>query len=77
MAKDRTGHLFSFAKAESLRSQHFLPTAAYGLAFKGCGPSAWNDLTLELYSFLMAHPSKFYIFLKSFFGRDWAGSTSK
>src|SRR6218665_1305578 len=31
------------------------------------GPSAWNDLPFELWSLLMAHPTKFYISLKSFF----------
>src|SRR6218665_2765888 len=33
-----------------------------------------HDLPFELRSLLMAHPSKFYISLKSFFVRDWAGS---
>src|SRR6218665_2836223 len=47
-------------------------------AFSVEGPSAWNDLPLELRSLLMAHPSKFYISLKSFFFvRDWAGSASE
>ena len=42
------------------------------------GPSAWNDLPVELRSLLMTSPSKFYISLKSFFfGRDWAGSASE
>ena len=42
------------------------------------GPSAWNDLPFELRSVLMAHPSKFYISLKSFFFvRGWAGSASE
>src|SRR6218665_28715 len=36
-------------------------------AFSVVGPSAWNDLPFELHSLLMAHPSKFYISLKSFF----------
>src|SRR6218665_907978 len=46
-------------------------------AFSVVGPSAWNDLPFELRSLLMAHPSKFYISLKSFlFVRDWAGSAS-
>jgi len=36
-------------------------------AFSVVGPSAWNDLPFELRSLLMAHPSKFYFFLKSFF----------
>src|SRR6218665_2906319 len=38
--------------------------------FFDCGSisnSAWNDLPFELRSVLMAHPSKFYISLKSFF----------
>ena len=42
------------------------------------GPSAWNDLLFELRSVLMAHPSKFYISLKSFFFVcGWAGSASE
>ena len=42
------------------------------------GPSAWNDLPFELRSVLMAHPSKFYISLKSFFFvGGWAGSASE
>ena len=43
------------------------------------GPSARNDLLVELRSLLMmAHPSKAYISLKSFFfGLDWAGSASE
>src|SRR6218665_2771331 len=44
-------------------------------AFLVVGPSAWNDLPIELRSLLMTRPSKFYISLKSFFfGHDWAGS---
>src|SRR6218665_3685762 len=35
--------------------------------FSVVGPSAWNELPFELRSLLMAHPSKFYISLKSFF----------
>src|SRR6218665_1288391 len=47
-------------------------------AFSIVGPSAWNDLPFELRSVLMAHPSKFYISLKSFFFvRVWAGSASE
>jgi len=47
-------------------------------AFQVVGPSAWNDLLFELWSLLMAHPSKFYISLKSFlFDRDCAGSASE
>src|SRR6218665_174183 len=42
------------------------------------GPSAWNDLPIELRSLLMTHHSKFYISLKSFFfGHDWTGSASE
>src|SRR6218665_1970383 len=45
------------------------------MQFSIVGPSAWNDLPFELRSVLMAHPSKFYISLKSFFFvRGWAGS---
>src|SRR6218665_947218 len=47
-------------------------------AFSVVGPSAWNDLPFELRSLLTAHPSKFYISLKSFFFVcDWAGSASE
>src|SRR6218665_4530 len=47
-------------------------------AFSVVGPSAWNDLPVELRFLLMTSPSKFYISLKSFFfGRDWAGSASE
>src|SRR6218665_451368 len=47
-------------------------------AFSVVSPSAWNDLPFELRFLLMAHPSKFYISLKSFFFvRDWAGSASE
>ena len=46
-------------------------------AFSVVGPSAWNDLPVELRSLLMTSPSKFYISLKSFFfDRDWVGSAS-
>src|SRR6218665_354226 len=44
-------------------------------AFLVVGPSAWNDLPVELRSLLMTSPTKFYISLKSFFfGHDWAGN---
>jgi len=46
-------------------------------AFLVVGPSAWNDLPFELQSLLMAHSSKFYISLKSFFVRDWVWSASE
>ena len=46
-------------------------------AFSVVGPSAWNDLPVQLHSLLMTSPSKFYISLKSFFRRDWAGSASE
>src|SRR6218665_3050199 len=64
------------------RGEHLVPRAHLATvqqrAFSVVGPSAWNDLTVELCSLLMASPSKFYISLKSFFfGRDWAGSTSE
>src|SRR6218665_1126608 len=41
------------------------------------GPSAWNDLPVELRSLLMTRPSKFYIYFKPIFDRDWAGSASE
>ena len=45
------------------------------MVFSAVGPPAWNDLPVELRSFLMARLSKFYISLKSFFfGRDWLGA---
>src|SRR6218665_112057 len=47
-------------------------------AFSVVGPSAWNDLPVELHSLLMTSSSKFCISLKSFFfGRDWAGCASE
>src|SRR6218665_1152773 len=42
-------------------------------AFSVVNPSAWNDLPFELRFLLMAHPSKFYISLKSFFFCPWLG----
>src|SRR6218665_1424327 len=35
-------------------------------AFSVVGPSAWNDLLVELRSLLITSPSKFYMSLKSF-----------
>src|SRR6218665_2322253 len=47
-------------------------------AFSVVGPSAWNDLPVELRPLLMTRPSKFYNSLKSFFfGRYWVGSASE
>jgi len=47
-------------------------------AFSVVSPSAWNDFPSELRSLLMAHPSKFYISMKSFFVvHDGAGSASE
>ena len=46
-------------------------------AFSVVGLSAWNDLPVELRVLLLARTSKFYVSLKSFFGRDWAGSASE
>src|SRR6218665_1113046 len=46
-------------------------------AFLVVGPSERNDLHFVLHSLLMAHPSKFYISLKSFIGQDWAGIASE
>jgi len=46
--------------------------------FSVVDPSTRNDLPFELRSLPMAHRSKFYISLKSFFFvRDWAGSASE
>src|SRR6218665_53862 len=64
------------------RGEFLVPRAHLAImqrrAFSVVCPSAWNDLPFELCSLLMAHPSKFYISLKSFFFvRDWAGSTSE
>src|SRR6218665_1384718 len=63
------------------RDEFLVPRAPLAImqrrAFSVVGPSAWNNLPFELRSLLMAHPSKFYISLKSFFVRDWAGSTSE
>src|SRR6218665_2192237 len=59
------------------RGEFFVPRARFAImqqrAFSIVGPSAWYDLPFELRSLLMAHTSKFYISLKSFFSvRDWA-----
>src|SRR6218665_1249515 len=68
--------LRSAARGELLVSRAHLANVQRK-AFSVVGPSAWNDLPVELRSLLMARPSKFYICLKSFFfGRDWAGSAS-
>src|SRR6218665_1534310 len=52
------------------RGEFLVPRAHLAImqrkAFSVVGPSAWNDLPFELRSLLMAHPSKFYISLKSF-----------
>src|SRR6218665_1443873 len=69
--------LRSAAKGELLVPWAHLATVQQR-AFSVVGPSAWNDLPVELRSLLMVLPSKFYISLKSFFfGRDWAGSASE
>ena len=53
------------------RGEFLVPRARLAImqrrAFSVVGPSAWNDLPFELRSLLKAHPSKFYISLKSFF----------
>src|SRR6218665_2044662 len=53
------------------RGEFLVPGARLAImqrrAFLIVGPSAWNDLPFELRCVLMAHPSKFYISLKSFF----------
>src|SRR6218665_1538364 len=64
------------------RGEFLVPRARLAImqrrAFSVEGPSAWNDLPFELCSLLIAHPSKFYISLKSFFFvRDWAGNAAK
>ena len=64
------------------RGEFLVPRARLAImqrirAFSAVGPLAWNDLPFELRSLLMAHPSKFYISLKSFFVRGWAGSASE
>src|SRR6218665_3717755 len=64
------------------RGEFLVPRARLAImqrrAFSVVGPSAWNDLHFELRSLLVAHPSKFYISLKSFFFvRDRAGSASE
>src|SRR6218665_3714562 len=64
--------LLSAAKGELLVPRARL-TIMQQRAFSVVGPSAWNDLPVELRSLLMTSPSKFYISLKSFFfGHDWA-----
>src|SRR6218665_1575008 len=53
------------------RGEFLVPRASLAImqrrAFSVVGPSAWNELPFELRSLLMAHPSKFYISLKSVF----------
>ena len=69
--------LRSAARGELLVPRAHLATVQRR-AFSVVGPSARNDLPVELRSLLMSRPSKFYISLKSFFfGRDWAGSASE
>jgi len=73
-------HLFLSLK-ETSYDEFLVPRARLAImqrrAFSVVGPSTWNDLPFELRSLLMAHPSKFYISLKSFFFvRGWAGSAS-
>src|SRR6218665_98859 len=65
--------LCSAARGEFLVPQAHLTTVQRRV-LSVVGPSAWNDLPVELRSLLMARSTKFYISLKSFFGRDWAGS---
>jgi len=68
--------LRSAARGELLVPQAHLATVQQR-AFSVVGPSAWNDIPVELRSLLMARPSQFHISLKSFFfGHDWAGSAS-
>src|SRR6218665_834381 len=65
----------------AVRGELLIPRARLAImqrrAFLAVNPSAWNDLPFELQSLLMAHPSKFYISLKSFFVRGWTGDTSE
>src|SRR6218665_2390061 len=68
------------ALRSAARGEFLVPWARLAImqrrAFSVVGPSAWNDLPFELRSLLMAHPSKFYISLKSFF-LSVAGSASE
>src|SRR6218665_3857798 len=63
------------------KGELFVPRASLDImhrrSFWFVCPSAWNELPVELRSLLMTSLSKFYISLKSFFGRDWAGSASE
>src|SRR6218665_445960 len=56
------------------RGEFLVPRARLAImqrrAFSVVGPSAWNDVPVVLRSLLMAHPSKFYTSLKSFFVRE-------
>src|SRR6218665_2331865 len=56
-------------RRSAARGEFLIPRARLAImqrrAFSVVGPSAWNDLPFELRSLLMAHPSKFYISLKS------------
>jgi len=57
---------------DSVHSDHALTCKYYRPIDRvsvNVGPSAWNDLlytSCSLYSLLVTHPSKFYIFLKSY-----------
>ena len=75
-------HSFIHSFVHAARGEFLVPSARLAImqrrAFSVVGPSAWNELPFELRSLLMAHPSKFYISLKSFFFVcAWAGSASE
>src|SRR6218665_498947 len=63
------------ARCVLLRGVSFWSLGPKGLSV--VGPSACNDFPVELRSLLMTCPSKFYIFLKFFFVRDWSVSASE
>src|SRR6218665_3008611 len=70
------------ALRSAARGEFLVPRARLAImqrrAFSVVGPTEWNHLPFELRSLLMAHPSKFYISLKSFFFVcDWARSASE
>ena len=53
------------------RGEFLVPHARLAImqrrAFSVVGSSAWNELPFERRFLLVVHPSKFYIYLKSFF----------
>ena len=81
-AQCRFWHAARRVLRSAARGELLVPPARLAImqrrAFSVVGPSAWNDLPVELRSLLMTSLSECYISLKSFFfGHDWAGSASE